>query len=231
MSAALAYDESLLGVPCLYRTEKDLLDRLDGVIVRYDGLPYYCVYYGPLKLMLYPLVDTTASKGMIVDPDDPKLDISIPECRYVNHEYPKKLTKIGYPTGPVVYYVTRDPTKMWKQGFAPGYSKFQNIEGKQAQACDPTTISRGQGMYDSLTGVYPTLEETFSIFKDVGPGAVRDIAVSRDVAFRKSEVDVVFVYYRTDLVGWMAPGSTKVNVVESDLGWVIERHLKRLSLV
>lgn len=232
MSAALAYDESFMSVPCLYRTQKDLLDRLEGVVLKYDGVPYYTTIMPPNMLNLYDLTDRkVTSPKLTVNADDPKLDISIPECRYVNFKYDEKEVARGYPSGKIVVYVTRDPNKMWKQGFCLSYSKFHAIDGPNKNGLfDAAYIGRSKGMYDSLMNDFPTVESVLSEFKDVPAGQAYDVAVSKDVAFRRSEVGVVFVYYRTDMVGWMAPGTTKINVVESDLGWVVERHLKRLSL-
>lgn len=202
-----AYQEVMLNE---YTTSSDLQSRLDRTICRYDGHPVYVRSSGS-QLVLHDIVEYNKQLH-IIEPDDPKFDISIMEIGYFNH----------WTKG--VAYALKLPTKQWKAA----------LYSISVQAIDGQKISLGgspqhdQGFVDSLVGNFPNVNESL---ERVTKGELQSIAVSQAVAFGTTPVGVVFVYYKTKSVGWIAPGEKKVNIVNHEYTWVIERLLHRSGLI
>ncbi len=205
-----AYEEYM---PNGYKTENDLSQRLNKSICRYDGKPVWVLYDGAQQLMLYDIA--TKMKITAISYDDPKLDISIMETGYMNYE-----GKGGYPPG--VRYIAKHPLKQWKAGLS-GHTT-QGIDGEKAHMYEGWHC---QVFVDMLNGVYPSVD---GALEDIASGAMKEVATSQEVAFGRTDVGVVFVYYRTKSVGWIAPGTKKVNIVDHAYTWVVQRLLSRAGL-
>lgn len=202
-----AYQEVMLNE---YTTASDLQSRLDRTICRYEGTPVYVRANGNM-LALYEVVQYNKLVKEIVA-DDPKFDISIMEIGYFNH------------SGKGVAYATKLPTKQWKAAL---YSVSISDIGGQKMSIG-STPQHDQGFYDALVNSFPSTQESL---EKVTSGEVKEVAISQSVAFGTTPVGVVFVYYKTKSVGWIAPGEKKVNIVNHDYTWVIERLLHRSGLI
>ena len=204
-----AYKEEMA---CGYSTSKDLDQRLNNTMCRYGGLPVYVRTDGDKELFLYDPVD---NKQLIkkIKPSDPLFDISIMEVGYFN--YTGKY-------GDGVRYAIKLPTKQWKAALT-GLT-FLGIDGSKSHSIEGMC---NQGFVDSLLGKFPAITDSLSL---VSSGQIASLAISQDVAFGKTPVGVTFIYYRTKPVGWVAPNEHKVNVVNHDYKWVIERLLTRSGL-
>jgi hypothetical protein len=204
-----AYKEEML---CGYTTSKDLEQRLNNTMCRYEGLPVYVRTDGDKELFIYDPVD---NKKLIkkIKPNDPSFDISIMEVGYFNY--------VGK-YGDGVRYAMKHPQKQWKAALT-GLT-FLDIQGGKIPS-DPSPCN--QGFVDSLLGKFPPIIDALAM---VSSGQTPSLAVSQDVAFGKTPVGVTFIYYRTKPVGWVAPDEHKVNVVNHDYKWVIERLLTRSGL-
>lgn len=202
-----AYQEVMLNE---YTTSSDLQSRLDRTICRYDGKPVYVRASGN-ELILYEVVNYSKCIKEI-QPSDPKFDISIMEVGYFNH------------SSKGVAYALKLPTKQWKAAL---YSvSVQGIDGQKVSVGG--SPQHDQGFYDALVGSFPPVQQSL---EKVVTGEVKEVAISQQVAFGSTPVGVVFVYYKTKSVGWIAPGDKKVNIVNHDYTWVIERLLHRSGLV
>ena len=228
---AIKYDEY---VPCLYRTHKDLADRLDGTICRYKGEPVY-ISVDDDTLNLWKVSGLSLQSGLgecfaSVSAEDPDLDISAIEACYLNVKFHDALVKRGYPPTTKVYYLTRNTVKNWKQGLSLSHCIFMNLDGKQVTQYNlPSALGYNLSpIHDAVVGNYPSYATAMNILSD-GESEM-GLAISRDIALFKTKVGVVFVYYRTDAVGWIQPGTNKLNLVDGDLGWVASRYLSSLDI-
>lgn len=197
---------------CHYTLPKDLNDRLDGTVCRYDG-KIVRVYANGTYLDLYDWKANDKIKTIL--PDDPLLDISMIETGYFNYE-----GKI-----PFVGYITRNPLKKYKAALHHQYVNYLNIEGKTLEHFMPEGLYQ-PGILKSFDGEFPTYEEAMAT---LAKGSA-EVAISIDIAFRKDDIGAIYVFYRTTPVGWIAPGGSKIYVIDNDLRWVVERYLSRSGL-
>jgi hypothetical protein len=200
-------------MPNKYVTSHDLNQRLNKTLCRYDGKPVYVLYNGDTQLCLYDVVHGTKKLLHEIEPEDPKFDISIMELGYFNYEG-------KYGKG--ARYAIKHPTKQWKAALS-GCS-WVDIQGNKVQYNDGF---HNQGFYDALVGVFPAPQEALQTILSEEKD---EVAISQEVAFGRTPVGVVFIYFRTKPVGWIAPGESKVNVVDHGYSWVVERLLNRSGL-
>lgn len=219
--------------PCLYRTDKDLQDRLDNTICRYNGQPVRVHFAAPGLLDLYPVVGKRGVRGPItqISADDPGLDISLLENGYMNWRYDEKLRgkREGFDSENHVFYISGRPSKKYKQGFHASYAVYRKIDGSGNEKIPTEFLVSSQGMHDSILGEFPDVRQTIDEYKSLEPGRSYETAVSRDVALSRTPVGVILVYYRCYMVGWMGPNDSKVTVTNDELQWVVERFLGRLQ--
>ncbi len=227
MTALRAYEERM---PCNYRLLKDLQDRLDGTICRYDGKAVYITVESQAAIKL---LDPVERRKLIkvVPPDDPLLDISANECGYFNYKPdPRYAERSGRsPAENTVFYMSRNTSKKYKQGLYYSYITSLHIDGRLNHEYSNDGLVFSQGMIDQIEGVYPTPKTVLEIFEKEYQGKTAEYAVSPDVALRKESVGVIFVYYRMTQMGWIAPGTTNIVVTDHELKWVVERHMTRLT--
>lgn len=228
---ALKYDEY---VPCLYKTHKDLADRLDGTICRYKGEPVY-VSVEDEMLNLHKVIGLSFQHGFMeslakIGPEDPDFDISAIEACYLNVNFHESLLKRGYPHTTRTTYLTRNTVKSWKQGLSLNGAIFLGIDGKPTEYNFSSALGYDlTPIYDAVIGNYPSYDLAMAYLSSSREPEAW-MAISRDVALFKTKVGVVFVYYRTDAVGWIQPGTNKLNLVDGDLGWVASRYLSGLYI-
>lgn len=194
-----------------YTLQKDLNDRLDGTVCRYDGRVVR-VYAQNKTLELYDFLGKKAIRS--ISPNDPLFDISAIETGYFN--YASKMYH--------VMYLTRDPIKKYKAALYHSYVKYLTIDGAQSMVMMPEGLY-SQGVLDSLEGRFPTYAEALLLLPERGA-----VAISQDIALRRGPIGETYVYYRCTAIGWMAPAETKVHLIDSDLRWVVQRHLARVGL-
>lgn len=196
---------------CQYTLAKDLSDRLDGTVCRYDGRVVR-VYNSFPTVTLY---EWDSRKIKEIEPSDPLFDISAIETGYFNYECPE-YSFVGY--------ASRSPIKKYKAALFANYVEYRTIGGGQVIEYMKEGFY-SQGMLDSLEGRFPSYIEAMELLKQRN-----EVAISQDVAFRKDEMGATYVYHRTVPVGWIAPGDHKVHVVDNDLRWVVNRILSRMGL-
>lgn len=220
------YDQSS---PCLYTTYKDLSERLDGSICRYKGRPFYVKIGASNEVFLNDLTFRKGGAEHTISAQDPDFDISTIEATYVNYEPSADQIRHGVKKDQRVYYISHKPTKKYKQGLYLSYSSVQTIDGKANNEVPNEYVGQSQGIIDAINDEFPPIPAVLMKFKEHPVGKELEYAVSADIALKKTPVGVIFVYYRTFTVGWMAPNSNQLTVVDDELKWVVDRYLSRLQ--
>jgi hypothetical protein len=199
------YDEF---VPCLYDTERDLIDRLHETCVRRKGdpTPYKFHYINNKKCNLYDL-QTGDETTVPLD----EVDISSIELGYMNYKLPGGK--------PAVVYLSRDVRKQYRQGLCSN-----NVLTFPREFSQNYHFFSQKGFIDMCRGEYPSYEEAIAELKKDIEG---ERAISIDVKIKREYSGVVMVYYRLKNVGWMAPESKKVNLMNVPLDWAVRRALQR----
>ncbi len=197
------YDDSM---KCMYTSHKDLQDRLDGTICRFNDTPVYVSLDGT-NLKLWD-VATRSVLIKTITPDDPRFDISMLDLGYFNY------TLRGPEKKNVVLFMRRDPTKKYKQGTCVNYLRSHTIDGKIDNNWGSSAVL-SQGFVDSLTGVFPSLDE-------VKEG--EQYAISQNVAVERDNLGLLNIYYRTEKVACRTPDD-KTHMIKGEYTWIVERLL------
>lgn len=191
-----------------YTLASDLADRLDHCYFMYKEQPVLCTvrdHGETLKLWDVTGNEVIADK---VSPSDPDLDIASIELGYVQSS--------PY-SGNRVAYLSRWPEKRYKQGVCSNNVKVNRIDGTPAGGFQVLGTKEFGRMladdYDDILGRLSDLE-------------VGEYAISKDIAIKKTNVGVVFVYYKMDEVGWIPPKEQGISIIDREWSWVIERMLR-----
>lgn len=192
---------------CKY-PDRDLSQRLDQTICRYENFPYFIRYAGAGTLHLYYLTKRGGDPVRTIDATDQKFDVSSVPLGYFQV------------TANRVAYATRRPHRMYKQGLSPDSVTMSYLPGSQAMMAGLYC----QGMEDMILGKYPDLDRAMRFLRESSQDT--EIAISRDTALKwNSNLKLIFVYFKGDEVGWIAPGTNTVIVKSYELGWVVSVHL------
>lgn len=194
-------------MPCKYTSLKDLQDRLDGTICRFEGRPVYVMVHSEKKLRLY---DIPFQNQLIaeINPNDRRFDISMLRLGYANvcNSYTERKNH--------VLYFTRNPSKKYKQGTCASYIICKEIDGKRSDRYSGSMIM-SQGFVDSVNDVYPSIEQI-----DEHGGS---IALSMDIACMKDDLGILSFFYRGQKVAARVPDSDRLVMYKGDYPWVVEK--------
>lgn len=212
----MAYEK----MPCLYDTVKDLQDRLEQTIVRYNQIPVIVNVAAKDKLVLTDIV--TKEKLYEVKPSDPNLDISSAEIGYLNWKPQINLVKYynsAWAKEPnKVAYFERQPRRAYRQGlYADVVSSF-HIDGKDGIGSE--NLFGTDGFRASIVGEFPSLEMAIELMDHENWS---EIAISQSIALQKIESGLTLVYFRTKNVGWIVPRTAQISVNEGKYAWAIKR--------
>ena len=116
-------------------------------------------------------------------------------------------------------YVMRLPVRSYKQGVCDNNIRGVTVGG-EARAVSVNT----QQFFDMARGEYPSLSSVLS------SKSTTTKAISRDVAISTNDLGVRSVYYKNQLVGWMAPDSNEVIIPNTERVELVNRYLKASSL-
>lgn len=148
-----------------------------------------------------------------IDPDDPDLDISSLTLGYVNISQTDYLTAV---------YLRREARRQYKQGVDLNHLT-QFVLRDKVNNIHPQFL-KSKALLDSLEGNFPTFERAKQL---IGKGWY-SVALSRDVAIKR-EVDMIKVYVKTDEVGYMKAGSSKVNVPTTATSFIDMYFLREIN--
>lgn len=215
MLTDLKFDDSMR---CRY-IGKDLVDRLHDTLIRYKGEPVYVNVKAGDTLELWDIATRSKNFGRFKS-DDPDIDISQMEIGYLNHtsQYTKGKLK--------VFYLYRTPMRQYRQGLHYRNVVTSDIERNIISRSDETLIYT-QSFWQSIMGIYPSWDEAVEC---VTSGKMTEVAVSQDIAIRRTKAGPLLLFLRGVNVGWIAPDENKVRLVNDKIRWVVERNLSRLGI-
>lgn len=206
-----------------YTIPQDQVQRFNGTIVQFDGMPVYVnvsgskwTLYKPSMVHEFP--NSPILKG--VDPYDARVDVSSLTMGYVN------IAK--YKT---VRYLVRLPVKKYQQGITADVVSALKIPNTSPSiALYAQDILFTQDFEDCVTGKYPSLSEGLEYLnREESLEKSREIAIDRSIALAIDPLGIIRVYFRNDLVGWMAPGKKTLNIPSSKMSWVVSHYLQGLD--
>lgn len=190
--------------------EQDFAQRLHGTICRYKDTPYKMHVDGN-KIHLIDM--RNGNVGERIDARDKNLDVSSVPLGYMNWDN-------------MAVYVKRLPTReIYRQGVCERNTRIDML-GTQKNINGNATIFSNSG-YKMITDDYPNLRECLRDLRAMK--GLRSVACSRFIALSINEIGVINVYFRNDLVGYMAPNSNTVNVPNDEMGWVVSTELAGLD--
>lgn len=195
-------------MPNKYTSMKDLQDRLSGTICRFNGTPVFVQVKSESILQLWD-VPTQGTLIKEISPQDPRLDISMLDLGYFNYQ------GHGRKTMKKVVYLSRSPSKKYKQGTCHSYIQVHDIDGKRSQTVS-SSCCLSQGFVDAIEGRFPTITE----LEEEG-----ELALSPDVAVSRDEMGILTVYFRGQKVAVKVPDIDKLHTVRNEHSWVIERFI------
>ena len=187
---------------------KDLSQRLDSTICRYDGRPYYVRYRGDNLLDLQTL--ERQRSVLTIKADDPLFDVSGIPLGYV------QVTKEN------VCYVTRKASRIYKQGVTADtlVPHYMTSTSELHARFSPYS----QAFEDMIMERYPSLDSAIEMLRS--SDTHREIAISRDVALKwNANLRLTYVYYKSQQVGFIIEGTRKVIIPSGDLSWIISTNL------
>lgn len=194
---------------CTFRGH-DLDQKINKTVCRYDGVPYFCRTMNGSHVILYHLTDNLEFKTITVDDD--RFDVSsIP---------------LGYyqATPDVVEFMERKPHRKWKQGIDETNVTVTTISREIPYRPTCRFGLYTQGFINSVTGKFPDMMTALGTLRNKDHNS--QIAISRDIAIEWiADLQIIHVYYKTKLVGFIPSGSLTVYVPTSDMGWVVTKYL------
>lgn len=199
---------------CKY-PEKDLAQRLDGTICRYDDFPYYVRYQARGTLHLYSLQSNGKKLALEVNPHDERLDISTVPLGFCQA------------SENVVTYLSRRPNRLYKQGIS---SDSLSMRWIGSQKVNFTYIC---GAFENMVmDKYPDLNDTLKVLRK--SEVEKEVAISRDTALKwNPSLKLTFVYYKgtsqEDEVGWIIPDTNIIVIPSSEKAWIVSKFLSYFS--
>lgn len=204
----MAYEK----MPCLYDTERDLIDRLHQTICRFQGKAVLVTVETKSSLALFDPVDRSKLLTKI-KPNDPDFDISSPELGYMNHDEK-------------VLYVERLPQRRFRQGLTYECCSTYDVTGEGGARPMLSQYMQSSGLVDMIEGRYPKFREAQILLQK---GAAKEIAVSRDIAFKMLDCGLILVYCKCHDVGYILPESFDIDYKTTETSWVVDRMLERIG--
>lgn len=196
-----------------YRLQ-DYEARLHGGVVLYGGVPHMVQTAGESV----NLVDLVNGRAVLrgIDPMHHNLDISSPPLGYIQgDEY--------------AVYMMRIPHRRYKQSLDSRAICEYRLDRNGLVQDDGEGHSRwlnSAAFRDSYVKPYSSFDAARKLLTDE---KVVSVAMSRDVAMFMDELGLIKVYYKMELIGFIAPGSRTVVVPSSDKAWVISMYFNELG--
>lgn len=234
--------------PNFYEDLKEALKRLRGTIVLYDGEPYYVLAItnhnpdGIMRIYMDPIgIEAYAPKPDVdyYDAFSNELGIYLdtwlkenPSTRVVrkymssakfNRFMPFPLGMCNYTDGSA-YYLERIPNRSTPQGL----TSSMLTETKMTTVPVPPNayVPQVVGMFspaflDTIHGRYPDPEECLKNLKDP---AVENLSVGfhRSFAFVRAPLDMLYLGYRGEIVGYLPDGDLMNLTLGRDFGYLRE---------
>lgn len=197
-------------------TLSDSMSYLSGSIIMFEGVPVLVDFQSDQALLVDPVTRNTIAKEPIEN-----LDIQPPEVGYFNYF-------IEDHTGVKVmraFYAYRTPIKNWKQGLTTNNTTIRSVDN--GDGLSPHAIY-SEGFKEGLLDRYPTYSEAIQKLNDTSGEKYESVAISKDIAIMRRDSGVTLVFLRMKEVGFLDVNGT-INVPNSKIGWIIDRHLLRVD--
>lgn len=198
--------------------ENDYSARLDNSMCRYEGEAVFVRVMSRKQLNLYKPSDIHAEKPFkAIDPRDPKFDIESVPLGYLSYQNK-------------VFYITRGAYRRFVQGVTEKSITIDPIPGSGIslqKGINARNLLYTSAFEDMVADRYPAFDRLFEHITRAD--GFCEVALSRNVALAKNPLGVVNVYFKNDLVGWMAPGSRVVHVPDNEMGWVVSQYIRDLN--
>lgn len=197
---------------------RDYGQRLDASVCRYEGFPVYVRTINEREFHLYKLDELSGAVWKTINPQDPNFDVASLPLGYIQWKNE-------------VYYTTRRPLRKFKQGIDEKSLLFSPLPGvaSSSRAIAPRSLLYSREFVDMVTENYPSLERALtSLAKKDGSGS---LAISRHIALHINDVKVVHVFFKNEMVGWIAPGDRTVHVPSNPMGAVVSMHLRGFNWI
>ena len=193
----------------------DFVQRFDGTVIRFNGVPVYVRVNNPGRttLSLYKLSGVLPGHLPIneVDGYDERIDVSSCPLGYINY-------------GGFAYYIERRPQRQYRQGITTRCLEISAAlarkPGHRAPSYDNILFS--DEFEKMVLDDFPDLK---TVLKTLRANEEGSMAISRKVALEIDNLGIVRVFYRKEQIGWMAPGEDVVNVPNSEIAEFISREL------
>ncbi len=202
----------MLTDPIRYLNGDDVHRRLHNTIVRYKGIPVYCVQctYDGMSLNLRPLRTTTFVYTNIHSSDE-DLDVSSPPLGYLNTET-------------CCVYVQRMATRKQHQGFC---AHVANCHYEGILGASIASYFAGPAFADLIENKYPSIEEAIEHLNN--KVNIQSIAFHRKFAFR-STFEGIDVHHICKKIGQLDSNNFTVLLNPRFHTPVIETQLQKLGL-
>lgn len=193
---------------------RDLQQKLNATVCMYAGKPVWVEVVGATVIIAdLPGGDNRRE----IKASDPLFDVSTPP--------------LGYCDASPVKYLTRIPARRSVQGLSHRSLRSERLPiGFNQQRVEGTgdRIFFTRGFVDMVINKYRPLEDTLKYLRgkiNNHPEEMLDAAVSRNIALQINKLGIIHVFYKQDLVGWIAPDDIVVNVKSDEKGWIVSRYL------
>lgn len=190
--------------------------RLQGGVVLWKGIPHRVSVDGH-EIHITDLV-TNRTVARSVEPLDNNLDISSPMLGFINGEVH-------------TYYLQRIPRRRYRQALES--NSILEFTLRAEGLVNENGGGRSDILYtdffrNAFTKRYPTFDEAVV---DLNNEVRTGVALSREIAITKDDLDIVKVWYKTgeQPVGWIEPGGRTVRVPNNDKGWLISMYLNEVD--
>lgn len=193
--------------------ERDLAQRLDNTICRYDGKPVHVMFTGGNSLELTSL--SNKKIRFTIQSDDPLFDISTIPMGFLQ-------------SSPVsVVYCRRRPIRAWKQAVSPDNIEYTFISKEaQEQGIPPLSSAAFENM---ILGNYPDVNHALEVLFSSSDRNM-EVAISRDIALLwKHKLQLTYVFFKKEEVGFIVKNTNTVIVPDNENGWIVSKYLSNFN--
>lgn len=192
-----------------YLNQQDASMRLHQTVCLYKGEPVFVQFNE----------EGSATKVTISYFDESKRRPKT--IHYTDPEFTYEPIRLGYMnTKGNTYFLSRSPVRRQKQGLT--YNSISVSPKKSVFFSFPCLP-----LMKTIIGDYPTLKQAF---KWMDEGKVEGVAVDRDVAFRRNDVDMYDILFKERTVGRYSLVTNQINWESTEMTSIIFRILESKGL-
>ncbi len=194
----------------MYQTRDEAQLRLSNTVVIYDKAPIWVrqALHNDEGLIVLEVCRLKGNRTKVIELRDPKLNLRNLPLGYMN-------------CTSNVRYLTRIPTRRYKQGLCRSNVHIPNLdaevmggvinqqfyqeEEQPAPGADLQHIMGEEGFTHMMTGVYPAYANVMELLTDK-KRPIQSMAFSRTLALAKDNIELIYIGYKGERVGWSEDG-------------------------